>query len=194
MTFPESQLLLKGLDVGDGAGLDLLNHLLVTVVGSELFLEIKPLLEEEASLLGLQLLVRVNGDNTLLATLQAKDPLEETAHLLRIADLDFQVEKHVPQVDALGEGGQQTLEHSATTLDVTVLRAELELRELGGRLNVSVRGERLQSTREESAGTVWGGHGVEEEAGVVVEELGGLGGDLLLESIVEEITGFLWAC
>lgn len=175
--------MLQRLNIVRSLSLNLLNHLLITT----LLLEIKPLLEEELRLLGPELLARTSRNSALLDT---KNTLEQPSHLLSIAVLDLQIQEDVPQVDLLGERGQETFEDGAASLDIAVLRAELELSELGGRFDVSVGRKRLESTGEESTATVRGGHGVEEEGSVVDEELGSRR-DLLLESDLEEVFRFL---
>lgn len=62
-------LLLKRLDIGNSPCLDLLNHLLISIGGSQTLLEGKPLLKQEAGLLRLELLAGVHADGALLATL-----------------------------------------------------------------------------------------------------------------------------
>lgn len=162
---------------------NLLNHFLITT----LLLEIKPLLEEELRLLGPELLARTSRNSALLDT---KNTLEQASHLLSISVLDLQIQEDVPEVDLLGERGQKTFEDGTATLDIAVLRAEFELPEFGGCLNVSVGRKGLESAGKKGTTAVRGGHRVEEEGSVVDEKLGGRG-DLLLESDLEEVFCFL---
>lgn len=130
-------LLLHCLDVLRGLGLDIFDHLVIT----KLLLKRQPLLEEKARLLRANLLASLDGRAALLVIPDAEHPLEQAAHLLSVAVLDLQIQKDVPQVDALGERGQKALEHGASALDVAVLGPELDLRELGGRLHVGGGGQ-----------------------------------------------------
>lgn len=175
--------MLQRLNIIRSLSLDLLNHLLITT----LLLEIKPLLEKKLRLLGPELLARSSRNSALLDT---KNTLEQPSHLLSIAVLDLQIQEDVPEVDLLGERGQETFEDGTATLDIAVLRAEFELAELGGRLDVCVGRKGLESAGKKTTATVRGGHGVEEEGSVVDEELGGRG-NLLLESDLEEVFRFL---
>lgn len=186
-------LLLQGLDVLGRLGLDLFHHLIIaTLSRRKLLLKGEPLLEEEFRLLRPHLLAGLDGGGsaTLLRVTDAQDPLEQTADLLGIAVLDLQIQQDVPEIDLLGERGQETLEHRAAALNVSVSRAELQLAELGRQLDVGVRRQGLQGTRQQGTSALGGSHGVEQEAGVVDEELGG-SEDLLLESGLEEVIRFL---
>lgn len=144
-------LLLQGLNVVGRLGLDLLDHLVIsTLCRRQLLLKGEPLLEEEFRLLRPNLLAGLDGGGsaTLLRVADAQDPLEQTADLLGIAVLDLQIQEDVPEIDLLGERGQQTLEHRATTLNVAVSRAELQLAELGSQLDVGVGRQGLQGARQ----------------------------------------------
>ena len=112
--------LLERLHVSRRPGLGFFHHLFIpTFSRSQFLLKGQPLLEQESGLLGLHLLTRVNSDCSLLV-LQPEDSLEQAAHLLGIAGLHLQVDQNVPQVDTLGERGEQALKNGAATLDIAI--------------------------------------------------------------------------
>jgi hypothetical protein len=183
--------LLQRLDIVGGLGLDVFHHLLVSAIGGgELLLKSQPFLEEEAGLLGAKLLALFHRDCALLGIADTKDTLKQATDLFRVTGLDLQVKEDIPEINALGERGQQSFEDSATTFDITVSRAELQLSELRRRLNMRVRRQRLQSTRQQSTATLGISHGIEKEGGVVEVKLGRVE-DLFLESSLEELIRFL---